>query len=153
MKNILLFLLISFGSCTVASAQLFLNLEKPGSAKSERIYPGKWMTFKIEGDDEWRIAELIDLKPETNILIFENQAHPLESIIALRSDKRSKWSRPLAGSLISFGLSWSAFSGIAALANKEYQYETIDGVITGTAVVSGLLLGKLFKYKTLLTAL
>ena len=147
MKNTLLLFLISFCFCSTAAAQLFLNLEKSGSAYSERIYPGKIITFKLVGDEEWRVAELVDLKPESNIIIFENQAHPLDSIIALRSDKRLKFSRRLTQSLITFGLSWSGYSAIGALVYEDYKYEKVDAVISGSAIITGILAGRLLRYK------
>ena len=149
MKNILVLLLISFCFCSIATAQLFLNLEKSGSAYSERIYPGKVLTFKVTGDEDWRTAELIDLKPETNLIVFANHAHPIESIIALRSDKRLKFSNRLSKGLMTFGLSWSAYAGIGALVYEDYQYEKVDAVISGTAILTGFLVGKLLRYKTI----
>ena len=149
MKNILLLFLISLCFCNQSSAQLFLNLEKSGSAYSERIYPGKWMTFKVEGDEEWREAELIDLKPDANIIIFENQAHKLDNIVALRSNKRQKVARRLAQGLITFGLSWSGYTLVGSLFYDDFSYEKTDGIITGTAIASGFLVGKLLEYKTI----
>lgn len=144
----LLFLGLFIFACS-ANAQLFLNLEKTGSPYGKRIYPGKVMVFKIEGDEMWRSSELIEIIPETNILVFEDQAHKVEDLKFIRDDSRSKWSGPLGTSLFTFGLSWSFYATGAHLFDDTYTYSKRDAILTGSTMLVGWSVRRLFRFKTL----
>ena len=93
LKNILVLSFLFFA--VAAQGQLFLKIEKIGSPYfNKRIYPGQTLVFKVQGDENWRTSELIELISETQLLVFEDQAHPIDEILFLRDDKRSTWSKP-----------------------------------------------------------
>jgi hypothetical protein len=132
-----------------ANAQLFLNLEQIGSPKGKRIYPGKTITFKIEGDEMWRTSELYEIITETNLLVFEDQVHKLSDILYIRDDSRKSWSTPLGTSLFTFGASWSFFAGGASLFDDTFSYSVRDAIIGGGSMLLGTGIRRIFRYKTL----
>ena len=109
-SNLLLTALLIIPFC--AQAQLFVKMERLGSPNGKRIYPGHELVFKIAGDEEWRVSELIEIIPEADILVFADQAYSISEIQHIRADNRSSWSAPLGNGLFTFGVSWSFYAEI-----------------------------------------
>ena len=148
LKNILVLSFLFFA--VAAQGQLFLKIEKIGSPYfNKRIYPGQTLVFKVQGDENWRTSELIELISETQLLVFEDQAHPIDEILFLRDDKRSTWSKPLGTSLTTFGVSWSFYAGIGSIFDDTIKYTKRDAIVTGSTILAGFAIRKLFKHKTL----
>lgn len=149
MKQLAHVLILSLFCTLHAYGQLFVKIEKSGTTFSERIYPGKLLEFKTMQDEDWRQAELIDIIPETQLLLFDDQVHELSSIVAIRDNRRSRWSGPLGTSLMTFGLSWNVYAGGAHFFDETFTYTKRDAIIGGTAILSGYLLQRLIRYKTI----
>ena len=149
MKQLVQILVLTLFCTLQAKGQLFVKIEKSGTTFSERIYPGKLLVFKTQEDEDWRQAELIDIIPETQLLLFEDQVHKLSSIIAIRDNRRSRWSGPLGTSLMTFGLSWNVYAGGAHFFDETFTYTKRDAIIGGTTILSGYLLQRLVRYKTI----
>lgn len=149
MKQLAHILILSLFFKLHAYGQLFVKIEKSGTTFSERIYPGKLLEFKTTHDEDWRQAELIDIIPETQLLLFDDQVHELSSIVVIRDNRRSRWSGPLGTSLMTFGLSWNVYAGGAHFFDETFTYTKRDAIIGGTTILSGYLLQRLIRYKTI----
>ena len=146
MKPFLTFLLLVF-ICVFSKAQVILQIEKRGDPRSQKIYPGAMIEFKLIGEKEWREAEFIECKLDSEIIIFHNQAHKIKDIEAFRNDDPQKWSKPLSISLMTFGSAWSLLSLGASVVDKEDPYQATDLLVTAIGLGSGYLIRKIFVYK------
>ena len=76
-------LLLFLGSSTLLSAQLFIQIEKRGSLKTERFYKGDLLLFQLEGEDGWFEETIEDIYVEENLVLFTNRIVPLDKICLL----------------------------------------------------------------------
>lgn len=147
LRNLILSALLIIPFCT--HAQLFVKMERLGSPDGKRIYPGHELVFKIAGGEEWRVSELIEIIPESDILVFADQAYSISEIKLVREDSRSSWSAPLGNGLFTFGVSWSFYAGAASIFDDTFTYSKRDAIIGGSTILAGLGIRRLFRYKTL----
>lgn len=141
------FMLCSILWHSASGQERFLQLEKTTSFKVRKIYPGSELTFQLN-NGLWYNRVLEDVSYESNRLIFAENSLPLDSIVAIRSYRNANWSRPLGNQLVNFGIAWTGFNLIAALATDEEQFTNFDvGVAVGSAAL-GLSLKRLFRYRT-----
>lgn len=139
-----------FLSTFVASlpAQVFLQLERYGSAKTTKFAPGTELTFRLKGQKEWEKAVLDRVLPEENrLLLGINYIDPSE-IEAIRSFHPQRWSRPLGANLYLFGASWTGFALGAWVADRNDPYSAGDAIVTMSAIGTGFLIQKLFHHRT-----
>ncbi len=132
---------------TPLAAQKMLILEKYGSAKVKKFYVGDELQYKLYDFPGFRTAVLEDIRVEDNLLVFPKQYVSPDEIEAFRYD--INWGKPVGRSLMYFGLGWSFFAGVADLTNLGYEYTWGDAVVSGTALLSGFLISKLVKHKTI----
>lgn len=149
MKIIYTLLLLSL-SCSVAFGQRVLQLEKRNSTKTVKFSIGDEITYKLAGDEDWYKAYIEDIKPDDGIVLFNNRLVQVENIVALRFDRN--WPRPLERQLYVFGLGWAVFATLDKLVldldvvNEEASWGFVI-IPAATAVVTGFLIGKIFKTK------
>ena len=125
--------------------QKLLLIEKAGSPKTRKIYIGDELTFKLRSAEGWYNAVIEDLRVDTNLIVFPRQYVSPSEIEAFRYELN--WPRPVGRSLMVFGVSWSVFAGIADIANIGYEYEWRDAIISGTAVLAGVVIPLTFKHR------
>jgi hypothetical protein len=145
-RLLLSLVLLSLG--TALPAQVVLQLERFGSAKTRKFYEGQSLMYRMPNDKTWYQSEIVRLIPEDRIVVFDQRYLPMNDIRAIRSDHPQRWSKPVAYNLYIFGSSWSFFSFAASLAYKDYSYSGRDALITGTSLATGFLIHKLFRYRT-----
>ena len=129
------------------SAQKVMQIEKYGRAKTEKIFIGQAITYKVKNDEAWRFAYIEDILVEENIVQLGTIYVKLENIEAIRYDR--SFSRKASHSLLIFGASWSLFAaiGTATDGNPETHYQWSDAIVTGTSALFGWLMPKVFRYK------
>ncbi len=129
-------------------AQVYLQMEKRGSARTTKFRPGDVLTWRMHGDKHWYQAELIRLIPEDSLVVFADRYVSLGQIAAIRSFARARWSKPLAYQLYLFGASWSGYALLAALLDETDPYGRGDLAVTLSALTAGLLIRQAFKQRT-----
>ncbi len=148
MRNALLlgFFLLFAGLCY---GQRFLQLERTNSAKTRKYFPGDEITFQID-KGQWYTRVIEDVSYEQNLVIFAIGSVSVDSISALRSFQRRRWSRPLGNQFYNFAILWTGYSLIADVASKEPEddFTATSAVVAGSALATGFLIKKLFRQRT-----
>ncbi len=129
------------------SGQTFIQMEKYGSLKVKKYYPGDQMTFRIKSlGNSWLTETIEDIRVEENYVVFSNRIVALNDITAIRSYRPSRWSKPWSNRLYMFGISWGGFSLLGTLAGWPLTWAA--AIVPATSFAAGLLIRTLFKHKT-----
>lgn len=141
-------LALSFFSTTIV-AQKVLQVERAGQAKTQKIFIGQAINYKLKGADEFYFGVIEDLKVEEGIVLFEDRYVKVEEIAALRYSRQ--WAKGISKSLFWFGAGWSVFAavGTATDDNPDTEYQLSDAVVTASAMTSSLIISSAFKHKTI----
>jgi hypothetical protein len=135
----------------VLFAQKVLQLEKKGSAKTQKISLDDEITYKLFDDDVWYTATLYDIKPEEDIIVFNNRLVRLEQIAALRFTDTRSWSSAFGKKLYTFAAGWTLF-GIAdrLIFNQSENRASIPliAIPAATTLVGGWLIQRIFRQRT-----
>ncbi len=130
--------------------QKFLQIEKSGSLRTQKIPVGEVLTYRFQGDETWYTGEIVRLLPEDSIVLFHNRFVKVGQIQAFRYARRAPAS--LGKSLFWFGAAWSALAivgtatdDVGKLGVPDYRWS--DAAISGTAIGTSWLLPRLFKYR------
>lgn len=144
---ILVLFFIAFGE--MAFAQKFLQLEKVHSPKTRKYYAGDEITFQLN-NGQWYTRVIEDVSYEQKLILFANGHMAVDSIVAFRSFKNARWSRPIGNQLINFAIAWTVFS-IVDQAVSDDPFQQIDRttyMIPAASTATGFALKKLFKHRT-----
>ncbi len=137
--NLLLFTVLL---CTCVRAQRVLLFEKLTSSKSERVYEGEALRFRMKGDDFWQEGYIREMRPDIQALVINDRFILLDEIDAvfLGHTIASK----LGYGLMTFGAGWSLFAALGYATDKidETHYSIDDAVVTVASVGVGYLLVK-----------
>jgi hypothetical protein len=123
--------------------QVYLQIETVNSPKTTKIYEGSIIEYAHKDYPKiWRKSEIVDIIPETNLLLLEdNYINPSE-IVALR------FNRPVVSGigkkLIQASAVWFVYGGIASLAIDDYTISKREIIIGASAATIGFLVSKLF---------
>jgi len=139
----LLGLILFLGFSNILFGQKFLQIEKYGSAKVKKYYIGENLSYQLKEDKTWYSGTIQDLIIDDNIILLENKYIRMEDIRTIRQGRR--WSQQIGKQLYYFAGSWLVFSGLGTLVGWELRADTV--IIPASAVVSGWLIRKIFKYK------
>ena len=147
--SILIFLFLYIPN-SLLWGQKFLQIEKSGSLRTQKIPVGEVLTYRLEDDETWYTGEIVRLLPEDSIVLFHNRFVGVGQIKAFRYARRAPAS--LSQSLFWFGLGWSALAivgtatdDVGKLGVPDYRWS--DAAVTGTSVGTSWLLPRLFKYR------
>ncbi|HRF40971.1 MAG TPA: hypothetical protein PK198_19405 [Saprospiraceae bacterium] len=137
------FLLMQLGFCIPVEAQVFMQIERSGRPKAQRIYPGEVIQYRYQG--QWYAGEIQELLFDVNMVVLTRHTVRLSDIEALRYQRR--WPKPVGSQIALFGLSWSAWALIGTATDNEpgLDYRWSDAAVTATAVGAGLALPALVK--------
>ncbi len=127
-------------------AQKVLLIEKYGKAKTKKIYVGDEISYRLKGENGFRLGYIEDLRTDTNLIVLGRGYLSLEQIDAFQYDLRAP--RIIGTTFMVFGLSWSFFAGVADLANLGYTYSASDAIVSGTSLALGFTISR-FKKKTI----
>ena len=125
----------------------YLQLEKIRTLKFVKYYPGDEITFQL-GNGLWYTRVIEDVSYESKFIIFSDNQVQIDSIVALRSFRSQKWSRPVGNQLYNFAIAWTGYTLVASLVDDEDSYSTGDAAVALSSAGFGFLLQKLFKKKT-----
>ncbi len=140
-------LFISLLPLGAAHAQKVLQIERLGSARTQKLAIGTVLTYQLHGDPVWYSGEIVNLLPEDSIVLFHNRYIKVDKIRAFRWELG--WPRNAGRQLFWFGAGWSGFAliGTATDGNPDTKYEWSDAIVSGTAITTSWLLPRLFKYR------
>ncbi len=133
----------------MAIAQKFVQLEKTHSPKTTKYYPGDEITFQMVGG-QWYTRVIEDISYEENAILFAQGFVNVDSIMAWRSFKSRKWSRPLGNQLFNFAIAWVLFSVIDQAVSDEPFKDIPEStyVIPAASVATGVAIKLGFKQRT-----
>ena len=156
MRYLTLLLLFAFGLPDLASpsllgtcvrAQKVLLFEKLTSSKSDRVYEGEDLRFRMKGDKFWQQGPIREIRPDIDALVINDRFIMLDEIDAVH---RGRTFAGVAGySLMTFGAGWAFFAvvGYNTDGDPTSQVGGRDIRISATALGAGYLLNKLFGKK------
>lgn len=148
-RVILLFVLI-YAAGNPLWGQQFLQIEKSGSLRTQKIPVGEVLTYRLEGDETWYTGEIVRLLAEDSIVLFHNRFVKIQQINAFRYSRRAP--AALSQSLFWFGMGWSAFAVVGTATDDVGKfgvpdYRWSDAAVTASTVGASWLLPRLFKYR------
>jgi hypothetical protein len=140
-----IFLFLFCLSAKSSIAQKYLQIEKKNSLKLRRFSEGDWISYKMKGQDEpWKIEQIGRIVPESNLLLMPNGMVKISDIDKIRLERY--WTKAFQASTYTFGAGWLFWNGVGIIVKEEKMTKS-DWVVVGTALGSGFLVRKLFKYK------
>lgn len=143
----LLFLLGISLSASPAHAQKVLQIEKYGQAKTEKIYIGTGIEYRLKDSKEWRYAVIEGLNTDQNLIVLADRYLDPEKIDAFRYYRPNI--KRLGIQVMTFGVAWSGYALIGTAFDRDpsTHYRLSDGIVTAAALASGFSITQLFKYK------
>lgn len=145
MRPILFFLVLFV--CSGVQAQRVLLFEKLTNSKSDRVYEGEMLRFRLEGDNFWQEGYIREMRPDIQALVINDRYIMLDEIDAVY--RGSTIANRIGYSLITFGAGWSLFAAVGYATDKvdNTNYSVDDALVTATSVGAGYLLVKLLGRK------
>ncbi len=118
------------------NAQKILQIEKVGSHKLVRFYPGNEVTFKLKNAPGWFTRRINDIDAEQDLILFEKEGFVNINDIShiQKTAAKAKW-RGMANSLYVFGLNWGFWSLGGTLLGDELTW--LAAIVPATACVLG----------------
>lgn len=135
----------------VLPAQKVLLFEKLTASKSDRVYEGERLKFRMKGDKFYQEGFIREMRPDIQALVINDRYIMLDEIDIVH---RGKTFGAAAGyGLVTFGVGWSFWGlvGNATDGDPLTRYENRDLMVSLTSIGTGLLINQLFgqrKYKT-----
>ncbi len=151
----LLSLLFLFLLCTCGPAQIHAQkvmlFEQLTSSKSDRVYEGEMLKFRLKGDKFWQEGYIREMRPDIQALVINDRFIMLDEIETIHQGKTAF--STVGYSLMTFGVSWSVYGlvGYNTDGDPTTNYSNRDLFTTATAFGTGFLINKLFgqkKYRT-----
>ena len=140
MRLLFLFLLVVASTCV--PAQRVLLFEKLTSSKSQRVYEGDPIRFRMQGDGFWQEGYIRELRPDIQAMVINDRYILLDEIEAI--DRGATIAAKLGYGLITFGAGWSFFAAVGYAVDRDpsTSYSTDDALVTASSVGIGYLLIK-----------
>jgi hypothetical protein len=128
-------------------AQVVLYVEIMTEDKPIKYYEGQSLMFKEKQfPEDWQLVKINRIIDAEKIILYEGGMLKMEDIIEIRRTR--PWATAIGYMLQTFGVAWLTFGGIAHFTTDSFDFGVDTAVIGGTAIISGWLIRKLFKYKT-----
>lgn len=137
--------------CTCVSAQRVMLFEKLTASKSDRVYEGGRLKFKMKGDKFWQEGPIREMRPDIQALIINDRFVMLDEIQTVHRGQTA--GAAVGYGLMTFGVGWSFWASIGYNTDGDptTQYSQRDLMTSLTSVGTGFLIYKLLgqrKYKT-----
>jgi hypothetical protein len=147
--TLLLIALLAFTASL--TAQRVLLFEKLTDSRSERLYEGEMLRFKMKGDNFWQEGPIRQMRPDIQALVINDRFIMTDEIAVI--DQGNTVFAAAGYGLMTFGAGWSFWGvvGTATDGNPTTRYETRDLMVSLTAIGTGFLMTKLLgkkRYKT-----
>lgn len=134
--------------CVAASAQKYLQLERAGSLKTIRFTEGDMLTFRLRDDDKgWYERMILSIDTKTNRIIFPDVVVHIDSIDAIRLNKKAVVSQILGTTLQVGGVNIILFTAYYSIF-QDVDLEWASLASGAANIVVGTILKKLFRHKT-----
>ena len=139
-------LMYCFGISSVWG-QKVLQIERYGKARTEKIFIGEEITYKLKGEKEWRQGYIEDLLVDEKLIVLGNRYVKIDEIAAFRYYR--PWTKAARLTFFWFGAGWSLFAAVGTLTdgNPDTNYRWSDAYVTGTSWFLAFIIPKVFKYK------
>jgi hypothetical protein len=148
-KKFLLGFSLVLGFCINPSsvkAQVVLYVEIMTEQKPIKYYEGQSLMFKSKDyPKEWQEITIKRLMDEEKIILSDGGMLKLTDITEIRRTR--PWAIVTGYMLQTFGVAWFGFGGLAHFTTDSFDFGLDTFVIGTTAIGSGWLIRKLFKYK------
>ncbi|MEM8523803.1 MAG: hypothetical protein AAGG68_04125 [Bacteroidota bacterium] len=147
MKYIYLLLLLS--PCLL-SAQKVLQLEKRGSAKTQKMVVGTELVYQMQGDDVWYRGTIEEIRPDAGFITLSDRLVSVEKIGAIKSFKNRGWSRKFSKQLYMFAGGWVFFGIADNLIFNQSEMRAKPPLIAipaASAIALGYAIRKIFDHK------
>lgn len=145
MKHLFLSTIILFLAANT-NAQIYLQLEKAGTLKTIRYAEGDMLTFRLKNDDKgWYERTIVSIDVPGKRLIFPDVVMSVDSIDAIRLDRKAVVAQVLGGALQIGGINQILFTGYYAL----FQDRKLDWGSMGFGalnIIVGTVLKRLFRH-------
>ncbi|MEL6945794.1 MAG: hypothetical protein AAFO82_24330, partial [Bacteroidota bacterium] len=89
-----------------------LQLEKRGSAKTQKMVTGTELVYQMRGDDVWYQGTIEEIRADEGFIMLNDRLISVDKIGAIKSFKNRGWSRRYSKQLYMFAGGW-VFFGIA----------------------------------------
>ncbi|MFT4685587.1 MAG: hypothetical protein ACI92C_002796 [Neolewinella sp.] len=138
-------------ACLGIHAQRIMLFEKLTASKSDRVYEGERLKFKMKGDKFWQEGPIREMRPDIQALIINDRFVMLDEIQIIHRGNTA--GAAVGVGLMTFGVGWSFWAGVGYNTDGDptTQYGRQDLMTSLTTIGSGFLIYKLFgqrKYKT-----
>ncbi len=151
-RIVILSMIIFVATRTSTFAQKYLQIEKRGSLKVERLGIGSTIFYQLKDDVNkiWYAAEIQEMHVDQGILLLNTYSIEIKDIKAIRLASKSKWGKLIAFNLYSFGAGWLAFSLLGTLVDEPEPLNDLTWKVplaSGVIGTSALVLFKPKKYR------
>ncbi|RMF01894.1 MAG: hypothetical protein D6772_04185 [Bacteroidetes bacterium] len=143
----LLLLVCTWLSLPSLEAQRVILVEKRNSARTQKLFAGDYIQYRIIDDPQWYKGYIEELRPDQQLIGFKDRYVPIADIRQLRRGRAGP--RNIGLMLGTFGLAWSGFAavGTATDGDPDTNYRWSDAVVSGISCGVGFLLPALFGTK------
>jgi hypothetical protein len=126
--------------------QRYLQLERSGTLKTIRYSDGDILTFRLRNDDKgWYQRTIISLDVGSGRIVFADVVMPLDSIEAIRLERRAAGAQIVGTALQAGGINLLLFTGYDAI----FRDRNVDWVAmtSGIAnIAAGTLIKRVFRH-------
>jgi hypothetical protein len=140
-------LALSFNfSPSITTAQVVLYVEIMTEQKPIKYYEGQSLMFKTKDfPEDWQQITIKRLMDTEKIILSDGGMIKLADITEIRRTR--PWATVTGYMLQTFGVAWFGFGGLAHFTTDSFDFGMDTFVIGTTAIASGWLIRKLFKFK------
>lgn len=131
-RYVLLLLLLSLSASL--SAQKFLQLEKRGSLKTFRYYPGDEIAFEL--DEQWYQRYIQGLDVDQGLIYVEDGVVEVEKITHFKRLDAGQQAVTFSNMLWTFGAGWLLFSVVDGIAGNDFKTNAVT-VPLGAGLAGG----------------
>lgn len=129
--------------------QQALQIETYGKAKTQKIFAGEELEYRMKGTEDWRLGIIENFRADQGLIVLGDRYVRPDDIAAFRYHRPGM--KRFGLQLGVFGLAWSGFAAIGTATdnNPETRYRWSDAIVTASAITVGLALPKVFQFRTI----
>lgn len=149
MRQVFNMLLLIALFSNVAKGQKVLQIEKYGKAKTQKIFIGEEISYKLKDDKNWNIGYIEDLLIDEKVIVLGDRYVKLDEIAAFRYYR--PWTKAANITFFSFGAAWSLFAAVGTWTDGDpsTSYRWSDAIVTGTSWFLAFIIPRFLKYKVI----
>lgn len=123
----------------VASAQLYLLIEKSGNPRTERIKIYDELIFQLQNEDVWYTRQILGLNADAQLILLGDSWLPLSDLTRIKLKRQHAWANIIGGALQSGGASMILGDAWYTLRNKHqftdggFEFGLLN-IVVGTGI-------------------